>query len=240
MCCPRFPALPVGQVWRWVPVGTPASRAPAHPRRRGLARARGSGCSVAALRSHHPLAGGARHWRIRGRSRCFYFARLRRLRGHAPAWAGTFPLRCAPAQGAHIIAHPVGARWGSGACRRSGGHTLAPARACGSVLGWASPPPAPLPGGAARPSGRRFSVLRTVAGTSTRCYAIVRHRPPPNYATFRRWPQFCIFSSLFHNMGVNISQEKKNQKKKGGRLFEPPRPFFDDIIKKSPVKRGYM
>lgn len=74
-CCPRCPALPVGWVWRGVPVGTPASRAPAHPPGGGLARARGSGCSSASIYSPRPFSAGALRPRYRGVHHLLLFAR---------------------------------------------------------------------------------------------------------------------------------------------------------------------
>lgn len=129
------------------------------------------------------------------------------------------PLHCAPRQGAYIMAHPPGARWGLSPCGRSGHRRRTPARALAVVLGCASPPLPPHPGGflALRPS---FSVLRTVLEFE---HAAVS-------ASFAA-AKFC-HSSFYNNFKLSSNNrgtfyKEKEAKRKGGCSFRPPRPLIN-------------
>lgn len=175
-CCPRFPVLPVGWVWRGVPVGTPASRAPAHPPGGGLARARGSGCSLASSLSHWPLAASVLCARYRGHIHRTHFARG--VPGCAvarPLTLGASLALCPPAGGIYYGA-PSGGTLGFVSLwpfRPPSPH----ARAClGSSPRVRIAPPAPPSGGVLGLTAVVFSAPHCFGVRARGCFSFIRRR----------------------------------------------------------------
>ena len=202
MCSPRLPAIPVAGVCRGVPVGTPASRAPAHTRRRVLARARGSGGSRRLACPYWPLPANTIRPCYRRLLRRILFAPARR--GCAvtrPLSLGGFLAWCAHAGRGYYGTHCGTAL---GFCRgwpfRPPLHHAMCRVSCQSSC--VPPPQPPRRRGGFGLAAVVFTAYVALYMARSWRYAIVRHRPPPNYAIFQSCPQFCNFLILFHNIRV--------------------------------------